>query len=138
MPASRLLPNLLELPQLLAICSPLWKLSDQIAYSTGASRESVILMKKGNRAYLLLGMALFWARRMSHSSTSSLLNCLTNDLSRFASMFPDKIGRMVVDGVSNPHDYYNGTVARIICYDRLMQLASQETIRVTLWTQNKL
>ena len=39
-------------------------------------------------------------------------------LNRFASMFPDKIGRMVVDGVSNPHDYYNGTVARIFCYDR--------------------
>ena len=25
-----------------------------------------------------------------------------------AAMFPDRIGRMVLDGVLNPHEYYNG------------------------------
>ena len=27
---------------------------------------------------------------------------------RFAAMFPDKVGRVLIDGVANAHNYYNG------------------------------
>ena len=29
-------------------------------------------------------------------------------LDRFAGMFPDKVGRLVIDGVVNSHDWYAG------------------------------